>query len=462
MTVIPDAGRRFVQPRPPLAFSETFSAVASPRGRGGDLNPSLWATARLTPDALASPVTNHTRHATIPVCRSGISGTSKYPPDDLLICDGTSTLPGTLMQGCVIQNYGNQSFMARQPFDFAGRTGIIYFDVDAVCLGALDTYIEIDLSEEPTPAPTYLIADNDETGPLAANSLLISFSQSIGSGTNVGIGTVHVYAAFVKTLISASFELTSTALPTTLQDKLNRCEIRLTSTDLQIWMSDYSSDGVTFGTLRKIWQGTLTMPFTRGYVHFGARNHASVKYGFDATHVYHWDNVGFDGPVLTAPRAYEIPDNTTTGTSTDNTELDYPYSYENLGYQVSDGSGRAEGIWSPTANISPFSIASVSLTNATAAYLALNLFVQTITHTPDVTWGLKYKFNGGTWRTRLLTAAECAALIANPGMNGYLCLLITVSLADLTTGTNTLDFSGVNLPMDFPPIVTNIDLLVAL
>jgi hypothetical protein len=36
------------------------------------------------------------------------------------------------MTAVSIQNYGVNSYMPRQPFDFAGRTGKIDFDVDAV------------------------------------------------------------------------------------------------------------------------------------------------------------------------------------------------------------------------------------------------------------------------------------------------------------------------------------------
>jgi hypothetical protein len=93
--------------------------------------------------------------------------------------------------------------------------------------------------------------------------------------------------------------------------------------------------------------------------------------------------------------------------------------------------------------------------------LTLQLFVQSITHTPDTTWGLKYKFNGGTWRTRLLTSAEVTALINEPGCAGYLPLAVPITFADLQSGTNTIDFSSVVVPQDYAPIVQNIDLLLS-
>jgi hypothetical protein len=444
-------------------FQETFDIPATIRGRGGDLDAQKWGIARLTPNGIGSDPDNHIRHATIPTNnRASFSGgTSVYPPDDLLICDSTSVLPGTLMAGIVQQNYGYLGLMARQPFDFANRQGVIYADVDAFTEGDLATWVQIDITDEPVPACAFQITDNHETGPIAKNGIFLSFFNIVGGSSHVGIGAVHVYTNFSKAQITADFELTGTSMPTSQQDKLNRIEVRVSATMLEVAMSDFSSDGVTFPNMQIIWRGTITAPFSRGYVHWGMRNHATVKFGYAATHVYHWDNLKFDGPTIAGPlRIYEIPDNTTTGTSSDNTELDYPYSYMRLSYELSDGSGRAAGIWNPSTNISPFSIASVNLSGATSATLTLNWFVQSITHTPDTTWGLTYQWNSGTVRTRSLTSAEVTSLTTNVGSGGYLALAIPLTFADLTSGTNTLDFSTVNVPMDYAPQVQNIDLLL--
>ena len=73
--------------------------------------------------------------APIPQCRSGITQTSVFPPNDTLICDPSGTRSSQLMTAVSMQNYGVNSYMIRQPFDFAGRTGKIVFDVDAVDQG---------------------------------------------------------------------------------------------------------------------------------------------------------------------------------------------------------------------------------------------------------------------------------------------------------------------------------------
>ena len=454
------ATARGVEQAPPQEFKEFFSSVASPRGRGGDLDPSVWSVGRLVPYGISTDRVNHIRHATIPVCRAGISSTSVYPPDDMLVCDATSSLPGTLMTGIVIQNYGNHDFMSRRPFDFAGRTGKFYCDVDMVCEGALGAYIQLSITDDPITCPSFLIANNNETGPIPKNGIMIAFSLENGGGANTGVGSVWVYTNYSGVEITPTFQLTGANMPTTQQDKLNHIEVLVSETTLEVWASDKTPDGTSFPNFRKIWAGSITAPMTRGYVHFAARNHATVKYGFAATHVYHWDNCGFDGPVLPTPRAYEIPDNTTTGTSTDNSELDYPYAYMNLGYELSDGTGRAEGIWSPTSNISPFTISGVDLTGKTSAKITLALFFNTISHTADTTWGIKHKLNSNAWRTRNLTSAEVTAINTN-GTAGCLLMVIDVTFSDLVQGTNTLDFSTVNAPQDYVPLIQNIDLLLS-
>jgi hypothetical protein len=117
------------------AFCDTFDeGPAAVRGRGGDLDPARWSAARLAPSDFSGfgPVANPVIAAPIPPCKDSFPATSVDPPDDTLICDPGPSLSAQLMTAVAIQNYGNNSYMIRQPFDFANRTGKIVFDVDAV------------------------------------------------------------------------------------------------------------------------------------------------------------------------------------------------------------------------------------------------------------------------------------------------------------------------------------------
>jgi hypothetical protein len=198
----------------------------------------------------------------------------------------------------------------------------------------------------------------------------------------------------------------------------------------------------------------VSLPFTRGYVHVSARNHASIKYGFGPDAVFHWDNIGFDGPVIAAPRAYEIPDNTTALTYNGSSVI-------NLGYLLLDGTtGKSAGMYDPVNKINTLTFQNVNTSGATSATLILNASFNGITHTPDTTWGISYRFNGGSWRTVNLTALQIAGMSNNSsGPQAITAFVVNVPLTDLVQGTNTIEFLPVNSPMDYPPVVANIDLL---
>lgn len=440
----------FILPRPVVAqapvgdLPQTFDSPAANGGRGGDLDPTLWAVSRLAPNQLTGPGLNFLRHAAMP-------GGSVYPPDDMVVSGGVLTT------GIVIQNYGTNNLMIRRPFDFAGRTGTIKFDVDAFNESSTATWINVAITEDPTPAPTRIVEENNEPGPVPRNGLVLSLALTDNGGDGINISQAYVYTNYTATILSPSFIQTGGASPRTEENKRNRFEVRLSETVVQVYASDCSQDGgQSFPNFRRVYEASHALSFTRGYVHFAQRNHATIKFNFPATRLNTWDNITFDGPVLPTPRAYEIPDNTTTGVGQDGEEI---FDYMNLGYEVSDGSNKAEGIWNPGSRISPLSVAgSVNLAGAASALLTLNLWVNAF-GSATTSWGLKYRFNGGTWRTRTFTAGEVSA-VNTAGSGGMMALAIALNLADLVTGTNTIDFSAVNVPMNFPPMVCNIDLWV--
>ena len=464
----PGSAQRLIFATPSVAqtgFAETFSAMASPRSlRGGDLDPTKWSTARLTPDGVSVPRPNHVRPATIPSgIRSTFSGgTSVYPPDDTLIQDAAGARSARLMSAIVIQEYGHVGYMIRQPFDFASRTGTITADVDAWSQGILGTYITIDLTQDPVPATSFAIDQNQEPGPRAKDGLFIQWSGG-ADGTPNTIGAVLTYTNYTMTTVSPSFTVSGVDRPLVSPGKLNHIQIQVSTTHLVVYESDYSTDDVTFPNQRRIYEADISLAFSRGYVHIGARNHSTTKFMYPETSVYYWDNVTFDGPRLPTPRAYEIADNTVISHNSSPPEGLPEYNFTRLAWEVSDGSGRTQGLWDAadaSAHRDPFAIPSVNISGITAATLTLNTFVNAVSHTATTSWGLLYRFNTGTWRTRLLTAAEVAMLNTDLGTAGYLALAIDVPTGDLTSGTNTLEFNTVAVPQDYAPTVFNIDLLV--
>jgi hypothetical protein len=437
------------------AFCDTFDQGPAPfRGRGGDLSAAKWSAARLAPSDFSGPVANPVRSAPIPPCKASFSQTTAFPPDDTLICDPSGNRSAQLMTAVAAQNYGNNSYMIRQPFDFAGRTGKIVFDVDAATPGGLAGWIALDITQDPVPAPTFREWENYEPGPVPRNGVMLKWTEVCGSNnTKVTVGNILVYHDYAATVINAS----GASCVNTLKGSLNHFEVTISQSQIEVWGSDYSTDnGNTFPNFRKLYTTSASVPFARGYVHVSARNHATGKYGYGEDMVYHWDNIGFDGPVIVNPRAYEIPNNT-TNTTHDNVAM------KNLGYQLQDGTvgGKPAGMYDPSIQIAPFQIAAVDMSGVMTAQLTMNAFFNAIGHSASPSWGLSYQFNGGTARTRMLTTLEAQAL-NTAGSAGNLAMVLDVPLADLRNGTNTLELRPIGAPMDSPPAIANIDLVLGL
>jgi hypothetical protein len=443
------------------AFCDNFDqGPSSVRGRAGDLDPSKWAVGHLAPSNFSAfgPMANAVPIAPIPACKASFLSTNVYPPNDTLICDPSGNKTAQLMTAVAIQNYGNNSYMIRQPFDFAGRTGKVVFDVDAVS-SPLGGYVAVDITEDPIPAPTFREFNNFEVGPIPRNAIMIKFANRCNSDFSASPYNTMVYNNYVGTIITPTLERNGSGCSTTSQGSLNHFEIQLSQSHIDIYGSDFSPDnGQTFPNYHLLYSADISLPFTRGYVHMAARNHATMKYTCGSCGpdwVYRWDNIGFDGPVIPADRAYEIPDNTTMGEDQGHTAM-------SLGYLLRDSTGGfTPGIYDPNNRINSLNFQNVNIAGATGAKLSLNTRFPAFGHTVDTSWGISYRFNGGTWRNRNFTSTEVSVLNDPVGIFGNLSMLIDVPVGDLVSGTNTLQLLPLNAPMDYPPAVANIDLTLS-
>jgi hypothetical protein len=182
---------------------------------------------------------------------------------------------------------------------------------------------------------------------------------------------------------------------------------------------------------------------------FGVHNHATEKYYGYRTAVHYWDNIAFDGPSLPIDKYYRVPNSLTPINQ-----------YMNMGYIIKTGT--SSGVYTCcTSNdgpLSPFVLKNVDLTNATSACLSLSASFMGIDQTSLQTVNLKYRFNGGTWRDRLLTTYEISRL--QGGDQGALQLALPVLLSDLKAGDNNLEFSTIN-PSNNMVVIVNIGLTVS-
>jgi hypothetical protein len=430
-------------------------------GRSYELNATRWSLARLTPE-LGKNV--EIGPAMVTQCRSNVPGTV-YPPGDTRICYGNDAIQSNhLLTATAAQNYGSNSYRIRQPFDFAGRTGKIVFDADATAIGLLG-WIAIAVTEDPIPSPSFSNIpgfDNFEGGVIPKNGITVELEGTCTPG-ETRVKMIHEFRNHVD--YDHDFDTGQSTCFKVSHHRLNRFELRLSQTKVELWATDFSADGVHFGTSRMVATANLGLTFSRGYVHLIARNHATQKYWSTTPNsppadaqdawVVRWDNIGFDGPVINNTREFEVPDS-----------LAAVGSKIAVGYPLKDVAASTK----TTLTIRGVSGAS----QATRARLALNVrYFGNFTNQGLSTWGLVYRLNGNAWRTYTLTTAEqsifSSGVVFRGGKNGQANALLIGTLGhvidtpttDLVNGDNTLEIATSNVPFgNFPPTLSNVDLIL--
>ena len=421
------------------AFCVTFEdGPSSVRGRAGDLDPAVFSAGRIAPQSMAGgDMTVWVGPATIPDCRDGV-GRTVLPPNDTLICTPTTAIGSShLLTAVGSQNYGLNSYRIRQPFDFAGRTGTIALDVDATMLDGLFGWASVEITEDPDPTPSFT---SFEYGPLPRNALEVQFDfDRCGDGA-VSVGRALVFDDYEVTELENEDD--DPVCFATELGRLNRVRIRVSESRLEVLASDRSPDGLNFPEPRLVFATNMSLPFSRGYVHFTAHNHATLKYGYEDAWIVRWDNIGFDGPKLENTREYEIPDSMQPATVEDTEGL-------NVGYALDEQPG-------PNP---PLAFEGVDLTGVTKATLSISSYYLNQGGN-YARYTLRYRFNGGEFIDRPLTAGEVSA-ISTMSQLGAMVQAIDVPLSALQNGTNTLEFATSNVPTNYPPAVANIDLVLS-
>jgi hypothetical protein len=184
---------------PSAAFCDTFDAPSPTPGRAGELDAFFWSGSRHTGTgicAVSLPTCGafSIGQATLaqppaldggtmpPACRVGLPS-QVFPDHDTLVCDPSPDIGSRYLQVAVAaQNYGENSYRIRQPFDFAGRMGKIVFDAEGFTIGGLWGWVSIEVTEDPIPTPSFSLGytamapySNDEGAPLPKNGVEIQF-----------------------------------------------------------------------------------------------------------------------------------------------------------------------------------------------------------------------------------------------------------------------------------------------
>jgi hypothetical protein len=453
------------------AFCDTFETGPAQGGRSGELDPARWSVVRGQPYNSASfDDAFRIGPALIGRCRAGLSNTRVLPDADVLVCDPIPTIPSRhVLATAAAQNYGLSTYRIRQPFDFAGRTGRIKLDMDLTNNG-LGGWPALILAEDPSPAPSF---DWQERGSGPRNGIEIEFGTIWCSTRNTIQPIVYTFKDYVQTTHMPSFDC---AIPhaTTAPNALNHVEVYLTQTHVEVWTSDTSPDGVTFPNLHMLWAGDLALPFSRGYVSLALRNHATMKYWLGSAATVRWDNVGFDGPVVTGWREYSAPDSLTayqglSGCKMGGTACQWegdviPAFPDDAGRVMCaqttctyDGEGRNVGYVVPnmSESVPPVALRFSGVTKGAATRARLVLaadypwFAWAMMFPPPTHLDLRFRVNGTAWHDRFVTEVEANAFtdffpsIGGAGASaGLLNQAIDVDLTELRDGDNLVELQA--------------------
>jgi hypothetical protein len=362
------------------AFCDTL-ATPSPGGRSGDLDDVKWSVTRI------SNGYNPGQGAwiTYPLGTGLICGktvTGMVPPADYQICTDSN---GPHLTQTADDGGGNvvSSFRPRQPFDFAGRTGVITFDLGGRQAGGHGFWPEIMITSDPVPAP---YQDLIGIFPYPRNGIGIEMAgQPDCDYRSADPPYTHNHVSTIKLIkdwvvsgwgpndMQADYK--GTGKPSgppcypVNDEKMNHFELRVSQNTIELWGTDPGA--TTLRLLAK--KDGINLPFTRGYVNFQQAHYNSGKddhINIPKTHTFNWANVGFDGPVLPMERGYDVKD---AGTP-------YQTSSTMLGYHIS--------MAKPVA----FPLAAMDLTGMKEASLHLNVYGF---YTGRI---LQFRFNGGDWQ----------------------------------------------------------------
>jgi hypothetical protein len=294
-----------------VAFCDTFdkpSINAPSNTRAGQLNGVVWGTSMDTGAYPGDEIAT-----TSPGCRAG--GNVNYP-GNVQICNGQ--LVTTVTDGGSVTSL---AMYPRQPFDFAGRTGTIAFDVSNDSGGSHAAWPELWVSDQPVPDP-FVHESAWQSQP--RNGFGIRFS-GCGAECPGGNGTLGVDGAVVVTnyRVDDSFMGGSVSVVCygdvvkSGPGQVNHYEVRVSQSHIEVYGTNPFSGTWNPATNPLIHISSISgfgrLGFTRGLVWMEDVHYNGDKFNCpptcQGTHAFRWDNFGFDGPILRRDLGFDVRNN---------------------------------------------------------------------------------------------------------------------------------------------------------
>jgi hypothetical protein len=307
------------------AFCERFDAPAGNGGRSGDLEPELWGVSRLGFDNGSQG--DYDRVAATELVGCGNDGQQVLPPLDVRICDGRMTEAVNDAGGVA-----SHATYPKQPFDFAGRTGTVVFDVTADSDGTHAAWPEFWITEK--PVPDNMAGISNQVPSIGQNAIGFAL-DGCNSPTTTGVGGVFLsqnYAYSEPAFSTPSCIAKPTGYPGTRA--MNHIEVRISTSRMEVWGTD--AGGTALKQLAVV--SNLNLNFSKGLVwltqtHYNAKKSVEpCECGTQVRHTFQWDNLGFDGPKTYRDLSFDVHDSLAApNTVCDNGSC---YGAINVGYGI--------------------------------------------------------------------------------------------------------------------------------
>jgi hypothetical protein len=305
-------------------FCETFDKKnPGIPSRTGDLDPNVWGVSRLFNNI---NISQGMWNSVSPVHIRQCDGTTPVvvPPGDIIICNGqlreatNDNLSGAPDDGTVTV----LAMYPKQPFDFAGRTGTVSFDVSNDTHGSHAAWPEFWLSDLPVPAPFIHGGGGGQSVP--KDGFGLRFHASIPPGQFCGPNTYNVRkwtlgsAVVIRNYVVDDSEAGGTlsvrlldcvTQPPDNSGIMNHVELKISQNQIDV----YATDAGTTGPLKHIAVITgVNLGITRGLmwiqdVHYNA-DKGDPTLPSQREHTFVWDNVAFDGPFTYRDFSYDALD----------------------------------------------------------------------------------------------------------------------------------------------------------
>lgn len=429
-------------------FCEPFDVVNSGiPSRTGALDPNVWGVSRTTAQVNFGSMANDWAPTTLQSCTGQIGPV--LPPNDIVICNGqlreasNDNVSGAFENGTVIA----LTMYPKQPFDFAGRTGTVSFDVSNDSAGSHAAWPEFWITNLPVPGPFSHFGTWQSLPQFGFGIRFDGYVDGSGAGAacpegpgHIGVGSVIIINNYVGNDTdnagnTVNLRGMGCVVSSTGPGNMNHYEIRVSQNQIDVYGTD-AGVTPTVATLKQLATiANANLGFTRGLVWIDDVHYNADKGGTPSQrqHTFSWDNVAFDGPFVYRDFSYDALDNNTPNANgVDLGKLSFP------------GAASTWNVLSMPASPNPAAVRVLFNFFHYAPPSALTVTVNGNAH--SVPWPYPDQL-GFTWRTYAMSI-PVTDLVA--GTNA-----VAIGATDQAIVTSNVDIALVNVPGGVPVLPGN-------